>query len=71
MGVQIRQSSYENRGNEQHFEVSFWRTGSAGYVQEAVFFFFLLTITKQKANRVIRDVNCERHAFIRKQQNLC
>lgn len=70
MGVQIRQSSYENRGNEQHLEVSFWKTSSAGYVQEAVFFFWL-TMTKQKLNHVIRDVNCERHAFIQKQQNLC
>lgn len=38
MRVQIRQSSYENRGNEQRFEVSFWKTGSAGYVLAAVFF---------------------------------
>lgn len=40
MRVQIRQSSFENRGNERHFEVSFWKTGSAAYVQVAVFFYF-------------------------------
>lgn len=39
MRVQIRQSSFQNGGNEQHFEVSFWKTGSAGYVWVAVFLF--------------------------------
>lgn len=65
MGIQIRQ--YMKIGEMNNTLKSlFGKPAVLAMFRWLFLFFLLLTVTKQKANRVIRDENCERHAFIQK-----